>query len=117
SPTVEALRLRSWRMRARVPPTKVTSRSTVPRRCGCGESSLPEVTPKDCWLPSLCPLTILLHCVSYKSLGHRVPGGTMVELETNTREGPVSYRNAYVAVLEMHGRGDRTTPLRGLQAH
>lgn len=37
-----------------------------------------------------------------------------VELETYTGEGPVSYWNAYVAVLEMHGRGDFDDPRLGI---
>jgi hypothetical protein len=37
-----------------------------------------------------------------------------VSLETFTGEGPVSYWNAYVAVLEMHGRGDFSDPRLGI---
>ena len=37
-----------------------------------------------------------------------------VRLETYTGEGPVSYWNGYVAVLEMHGRGDFSDPRLGI---
>lgn len=37
-----------------------------------------------------------------------------VQLETYTGEGPVSYWNAYVAVLEMHGRGSFSDPELGV---
>lgn len=37
-----------------------------------------------------------------------------VSLETYTGEGPMSYWNNYVAVLEMHGRGDFSDPRLGI---
>lgn len=39
-----------------------------------------------------------------------------VPVETYTGEGPVSYWNAYVAVLEMHGRGSFSDPELGISA-
>ena len=40
-----------------------------------------------------------------------------VSLETFTGEGPVSYWNAYVAILEMHGRGDFSDPRLGIDVN
>jgi mono/diheme cytochrome c family protein len=37
-----------------------------------------------------------------------------VPLETYTGEGPISYWNAYVAVTQMHGQGDFSQPLLGI---
>ena len=42
-------------------------------------------------------------------------GLAQVENETYTAEGPISYWNAYVAVTQMHGRGNFSDPRLGLE--
>jgi mono/diheme cytochrome c family protein len=44
-------------------------------------------------------------------------GLAQVKNETYTAEGPISYWNAYVAVTQMHGRGNFSDPRLGIDVH